>query len=283
MADHPSEENPQDWQRDRIRATIAKTHLWLGQAQQAAPFEAGLVDSEAGAVASVKAMLLDASDFDRELQALGEALASANFEQVRNALETCARLFERFYQDEAKRLRAEEWIRTAWVKLPAQVRIEVLIELTGFALDHEDHGKALELVEETRGILEGSAWPPEDLLPLKARLAALRYRAGGREQARIEADAIHALYDAERDDIQDFLRAEALRPLAEAYQSMGDTAAALAIYRRVVEEGALNPNARPRAVDLAATCCSMALQGVEPDADLWARMLEIHGGLDHPW
>lgn len=64
---------------------------------------------------------------------------------------------------------------------------------------------------------------------------------------------------------------------------MGDTAAALAVYKRAVEEGVHNPNSRPRAEDLSATCCSMALHGVEPDGSLWARMEDIRGRLGDPW
>ena len=64
---------------------------------------------------------------------------------------------------------------------------------------------------------------------------------------------------------------------------MGDDAAALAAYRRAVEDGAENPNARQRAEDLVATCRSMSLHAIEPDADLWARMFQIHDGLGDPW
>jgi hypothetical protein len=53
--------------------------------------------------------------------------------------------------------------------------------------------------------------------------------------------------------------------------------------RRFVEEGVENPNSRPRAEDLSATCRSMALHAVEPDADLWKRMRQIGDGLGPPW
>jgi hypothetical protein len=64
---------------------------------------------------------------------------------------------------------------------------------------------------------------------------------------------------------------------------MGDGAAAVAVYKRCVEEGVANPNSRPRADDLAATCCSMALHGVEPDAALWSRLIQVEGKLGDPW
>ena len=104
----------------------------------------------------------------------------------------------------------------------------------------------------------------------------------GHAHGLITLDAIEA-DDAERERIAPIFRASALRPIAETYQSMGDNAAALALYKRVVEEGANNKNARPRAEDLSATCRSMALNAAEPDSELWARLREISAGLCNPW
>jgi hypothetical protein len=64
---------------------------------------------------------------------------------------------------------------------------------------------------------------------------------------------------------------------------MGDEAGALFVYRQAVEEGVENPNSRPRAEDLSATCCSMALHAVEPDAELWKRIRQISEQLGDPW
>jgi hypothetical protein len=64
---------------------------------------------------------------------------------------------------------------------------------------------------------------------------------------------------------------------------MGNTAAALSVYAKVIEAGVENPNSRPRAEDLAATCCSMAVHAVEPDPRLWSRIRSIRDGLGDPW
>jgi hypothetical protein len=116
-----------------------------------------------------------------------------------------------------------------------------------------------------------------------ARQAALRHRAGDRDQARRDLDQALALFDSQRKGIVDIFRAGALRAVAEAYQSMGDDRTALRVYKKAVEEGVANPNSRPRAEDLSATCRSMALKGVEPDAELWARIRHIQSGLGQPW
>ena len=74
-----------------------------------------------------------------------------------------------------------------------------------------------------------------------------------------------------------------LRPLAEAYLAQDDVATARTLYAQAVEAGVANPNSRPRAEDLSATCCSMALHGFEPDEALWARLVAVRASLAEPW
>jgi tetratricopeptide (TPR) repeat protein len=277
------EEGVQIWRRDRIMVKIARTYALLGEAQKAARYEAGVVDSEAGKVDAVRAMTLDGDAFDAKIAALDEIVHTGTLDQARNALQTYAGLFARFYDDGGRRALIEARIDASMSKVPVMVGIELLTDLAGTALDRDDRAKALELVNKAHGILENSKWVPEHRIPIAARLAGLRFRAGDAAMARTQADALLALFEAEREKIVDIYRAETLLPLAEAYQAMGDWQAALEVYRMAVEEGVANPNSRPRAVDLSATCCSMALHGVRPDAGLRDRMNRIYEELDHPW
>jgi tetratricopeptide (TPR) repeat protein len=276
-------EEAQDWQRDRIRAGIARTWLWLGDEAQSAAFAAGAPAAETGRISAVASLRADATACDEQLAALAETARTRDFDQIRAALGSCARLFDRFYTDPARRERIERAIGAAWEGLPAQVRIEVLVELAGTALAHDDGPTALRLLQDARLQLDGTTWTPDAHVMLLAQLAGLRHRAGDPEGARRDADAALAQFTAERARIVDIDRADTLRPLAEAYQAMGDTTAALSIYAQAIEEGAQNPNSRPRAEDLSATCCSMALSGVTPDAALWARLRELSDGLGDPW
>ncbi len=276
-------ESAEGWRRDQIRVKIANTYTWLGQTQQADQFETGVVDSESGKVARVKAMIAGEDYFDEQMNALDALTAPGNFDIVENALKACANLFNRFYDDAWRRLLTEEKIKTSWDKLPIFKRVELLTELAGFALDHADQAKSLDLVNEAQLFMDGAQWRPEHRIPMISKLVQLRFRAGDRQKARTDADALLALFDSQRNKIVNIYRAGALRPLAEAYQSMGDTTAALAVYKRAVEEGVENPNSRPRAEDLSATCLSMALLGVEPDAELWTRIRQINEGLGDPW
>jgi len=276
-------EDVQEWQRDRIKVTVAKTHVWLGHAAEAAELQQDTEVFESGKVEAVKAMVIADGAFDEEFKSLSAVLAAGSFDPSQSALETCAQLFNRFYGDAERRNRLEERIKGSWSKLPTQIRVDLALELGGFALRHKDPAKALALADETRALIDGSKWEPNDHLPMVARLAELRFRAGDEKSAHAGLAAALARYDAERDRIVDIYRAGTLRPLAEATQAMGGKAEALALYKRCVEEGIANPNSRPRADDLAATCCSMARHGVEPDTALWSRLMEIEGRLGDPW
>ncbi len=276
-------ESSEGWRRDRIRSSIARTYALLGDVEKAAVFEAGVVDSESGRVAAVVASQASAEDFDRRIALFDEMMPSASFDQLRAALEVCAQLFDRFYDDAERRAATEERIRASWTKLPLQIRIELLMRMSGFALAHDDRSKALALLNDAQAMLEGYPWAPEHRIPLMTALATARYRAGDVEHARQAAQSALGVFDTERASILGVDRASALRCIAEAYQALGDSATALAVYERAVEEGAQNPNARPRAEDLTATCCSMARHGVEPDAALRARLEEICAKLVAPW
>ncbi|MBK7644441.1 MAG: hypothetical protein IPJ19_15595 [Planctomycetes bacterium] len=273
----------QDWQKDRIKVGIAKTHAWLGHAAQAASFENGLEHSEMGKVDAVRALQGDAKDFDSQRAALEKTLAAGDFDLSHNALETCAQLFNRYYADSERRDWAENAIKNSWSKLPLQVRIEALIELTGFALAHQDSHKALALVDDAQEILDSEAWLPEGYIPFEAQLGALRWRAGAKEDGRKQVEAALARFDKDRTVIVDIYRAGALRPIAESYAAIGERALAIAVYKRAVEEGLGNPNSRPRAEDLVATCLSLAKGAVEPDEELGGRLEKVCKGLKEPW
>ena len=83
--------------------------------------------------------------------------------------------------------------------------------------------------------------------------------------------------------IVNIYRAQCLRSIAEAWHALGDQPRALAAYARAAEAGVENPNSRPRADDLAATCCSLATNNCEPDTALWKRLEAIRDGLGDPW
>jgi hypothetical protein len=274
----------EDWRRDNVRVRIARVRARLGQDREAAALEAGVCDAETGKLAGVRTTAIDPAAFDAGVREVDRLLATGSFDVRRNALDSCTDLYDRFYGDAAERSLLEARIKSAWGDLPIFVQLDLLMKLARSALGHSDRATALALVNEAQALFEGAAWPLEYRIPLAGQLAGLRYRAGDPERALADATAALALFDASgRDEIVDIFRARTLHPLAEAFQAMDQGVAALAVYRRAVEEGAVNPNSRPRAEDLAATCRSMAVHGTEPDADLWARIRGIREGLGPPW
>jgi len=167
--------------------------------------------------------------------------------------------------------------------VPPMVRIDILAEMADVAIEHGDGATALVHVRAARELLDGTPWQPRHEIPLAAKLIGLRHRAGDVERAREEAAAALALYAKVREETHETRRAAMLRPLAEAAMAMGDHERAVELYALAVEEGARNPNARPRANDLTATCLSMAVHEVQPPEELWKRMVEIFDGLTDPW
>lgn len=277
------EENTQAWRKDRVRAKIARTHLLLGQEAEAGRFTQGLESSEAGPVALVAAMRVEAEGFDAHVQALEADAATGDFEHLRSALAAYAELYGRFYADSAKRARLEECIERASKNVPITVRVENRIELAEAALDHADPAQALALVAQARALLASSRWTTLTHVPFGARLAAVRFRAGEQAEGRKELEEARARFVAEREAMVDIYRASVLRPLAEAYLAVGERATARELYAQAVEAGVVNPNSRPRSEDLSATCCSMAVHGFEPDEALWARLTAVRAALGEPW
>jgi len=277
-ADDETGESDQAWRRDRILVKIARTHALLGNEEQAARFERGVVESESGKVDGVRARSLEGEGLEAQLAELDVILAGSNLDQARTAFEVCAQLYDRFYAEPARRAQVEQRIHAAEPKMPNMLRIELGMELAGFALDHGDAKNALALVEQAK-LVSGACTD----VPMVARLAGLRWRSGDEQKAHAEAELALELYDGQRAEIVDIYRAGVLRPLAEAFESMGDAKRALEVYRRTLEEGFANPNARPRAEDLAATCLSLARHGCQPDDELMARIYQIFGALKAPW
>ncbi len=276
-------ENAEDWRRDRMSASVAKTRAYLGQADEAAELAKGLEPAESGNVAYAEAMVCPADSFDEQMEALAKVAATGQFDAVKSVLETYTELFNRFYAESERRASILERIKESWNGMPVFVRIDLLTRLADFALAHGDQAQALELADEARVFVDSAPWEPRFEIPLKASLAKLRFRAGDEDGGRKEVQETLNVFDAKKEMIVNIERADMLRPIAEAYFEMGETTVSLDLYRRAIEAGMENPNSRPRAEDLAATCCSMAVHGVEPDTGLLQRIGEIKDGLGDPW
>lgn len=271
------------WRRDQLRAKIAKTYTWMGQPQQANQFNISEASSEMGEIVAVKAIIADKDSFDKQVKELEELIVPGNFDMEKSALKAYTHLFNRFYDNKKRRSALEMKIKTSWNKIPIFARIELLIDLAASSLGHSDQEKALELVNEAQVLIDGAQWSPEYKIKLMAKLTKLRFQAGDIRKAKTNLDSLQIFFDTQRNNIVNIYRAEALCLLAEAYQLMGETAIALKVYKKAIEEGVVNPNSRPRAEDLSSSCLSMALHNVDPGTKLYARIHQINKRLGAPW
>lgn len=281
----PFLETDEDWHRDTIRVKLAQAHVALGNADTAAALEHDLVDSEVGKVAAARARLSGKEEFAAQFQALQALIpsASGNLDIARNAVFSCAELHDAVYEDLERRQKVELLMRDAMSLLPFFLQQDLYFTLADQALDRQDTERALELLGEAQRLLEELNWPLEYRIQRAAKLAGLRFRAGDEARARADADALLPLYEENKREIINMFRAAALRPLVEAYHVMGDREATLRTVHTVLDAGVENPNSRPRALDLSATCLLLAERAIEPDDALWARLEEIHQMLGDPW
>lgn len=266
------QDHGQSWRNERIKAKILEVNEeFLRISQKADVSTINLSENE------------EEIAFNNQIKELDDLVAPGNFEVIKNALNVYARLFKLHYGKPQRRLLIEEKIKNSWMQMPYFIRIHLLADLTESAIEHSDNQKSLELIDEAQTYLYDYQWPAESLIPLVSKLSGLRFKAGDIEIAHKDINAAWVIFQEQRNTIVDISRAKTLRPLAQAYQLIGDTEASLSVYRNAVEEGAVNPNSRPRAEDLSATCCSMALNYIEPDEELWERIHQISKELGHPW
>ncbi len=273
----------QDWHADRIFSKVAAACTVLGRTGEARALVAGIATSELAELQSVRAAFSDQTGLDQQVMEADALLATGDLDAIRAAIETYAQAFRRAYGDVEARNRMEANVKEAAKRIPLQLRVEFITELGSFAAENADSAKALELARDATVILDSAKWTASDRIPMVAKLAELRFRAGDRVTARQDLDGALALYSAERDRIVNIYRAGALRAIGEALVTLGDQDGALRAYTRAIEEGVTNPNSRPRAIDLSATCRSMALRGVDVPERLKARIQEICNGLGEPW
>lgn len=273
----------EDWRRDVINVKLAQVHLVLGDAAKAQHLESGVIEAEQGKVDQIRAAQSLDKDFGATVEKLNANIATGTFDLLKNSLDAYARLYGAHYADAERRALIEEKMISSWETMPILHRIELLNQLATAALDHDDKPKALALVNDAQALFESHEWPAEHRVSVASPIITLRHKSGDTEKAKADAQVALASFDQNRQLIFDIWRAGALRPLAETFLAIGDVDSARATWSKAIEEGAINPNSRPKAEDLSATCTSMAVSGFEPSEELWKRIQEIKGSLSDPW
>lgn len=277
---HPS---VTDWQRESLSVWAARIHAAIGDDAVASELEKGVGENEMGKVAATRAARSPLESFDAQMPLIEGYIKTLNFDLVRNGVDVALEYYPHCYADAARRARVEALVEAASKHLPHDLRVLAWLRLADVAHDRGDAVAARSLIARADAARAAAAWAPEDETAIRARVARSKGRTGDLEAARADIAAAIAAYDAGRDRIIDIFRAGALRAVAETQASIGDAVAARATYMRALDEGAGNPNARPRACDLVATLVSMASSGTLPDEAASARIAAIREGLKDPW
>lgn len=272
-----------DWRRDRIGAEVARALVAAGDL---AAID-GLVDpastAEAGSVAAAVAAAVPADGLESRAAVFDRAIASGAFDLVRGGLDGYLAIVRRADCDEAWRARAEKAVDGALPGLPYDLRVRYLVELAG-AIDGPGRAdRARALLDRADGVMASAGFLPEDIVPIGTPIAVARARLGDRDAARAALRSLRAAFEARRDEVVNLRRATSWRTLATAYASLGERADAEACFAAALEDGALNPNARPRAEDLCMTLLAMARSGFVPTDSMERRIREIRAGLVDPW
>lgn len=275
--------NEQSWRPARILATVARTHLALGDGEAFARYSNTLEASDAAGIQEDSALAMPESSFDAWLEQADRELAGNAFDSVMATLQTCCKLYVRFFADEQKRDALQARVTTGYQKLPRDARLKLVLEIAAHAANHGDSPRALELIHQVEVLVAEVKWHPEDEVYVRGRIANVTFRAGDSASGRAHLESAIGLYDRSAKTIHDIYRGAALRTLAEAALASGDREQALLLYTRATKAGLDNPNSRPRADDVAATCISLAQHGLEPDAELARELRSIVDGLRDPW
>ena len=252
----------QGWRAERIRSRCAEAILLLDEATRLA-------------------LSQPTGGHEALLAEIDKVLAAGDLEKMTAVLAQCTELYAQHFKTAERRTQAEDRIRNA--RVPATVRLDATVRLAEIALDHGEIGKAMALLDELQPLVEGGTWLPEDHASMRARLAVVRHRCGLRERARADLDVALREFESARSKVNSVFLGLGHRPLAEAWARCGDPVRALAIFRQAVTDAVVNPNSRPRAEDLVATCLAMVFADVPPDAELSTRMRQIAAGLADPW
>lgn len=276
--------NAQAWRVDRIRARIARVHALLGDYELAREIEARVEPDEKGAVEAVRTERIASDEFEARLEAFSNATGvKVTFQEAQNSLDGMVRLFDRFYSDAERRQKLVDAVKAGSERMPAQIRFDVRRRLVEVALEKGTPGAARPLVDELQRCFDATRWRPEVHVACLGIIAKLRFRAGQSGLARGLVGAALDRYEVARTEVENFLRADGLVPVAEALATIGDKDAARALFGRALTEAEENPNARVRTDDFVLIACSMATSNIDPGEDLMARLKSVAEGLRAPW
>lgn len=267
VAANPGDRTEQTWRVDRIENRLVQLEAILNQENPQEVAAAVLSDEEFVAFTENVKAVIEAGDLD----------------QIQAALFGCVSLHADYYQNEDRRQQCQELIRLANSRIPLQLQAKHLLQIAEHAQENQDPASALSFLDEVLELLTMAPLDIRNALPLQASAVSLRFRAGQKEKAKREADALREAYRNHYHLIADIFRCETLLPLAEAYLNIGEKDLADEIYQQALQDGLHNPNSRPRLEDITLLSLSLVRQGHHPSEELTTQIEAAIEALDNPW
>jgi len=275
--------NEIDWRRERIATETAKIYLQLSDSTKASALVEGATQAELGKIEAARTAIMNESQLDNQADMFDKALATKNFDLARGGIDGYLVWLDRVSQDQTRTTRALKAIDDALPGLPFDLQVKYEIDLADHLHKNLKRDLAILKLDKATEIFLATTFLPEDVAPLGAMIARARIRMGDPQSARVLLKRFYAEHSTRREGITNLRRATSLRALAEGFCELGDRDDAIACYTLALEEGTINPNARPRAEDLGATCISMAEYGIVLTPELKNRIDTIRNSLTDPW
>lgn len=282
VAENPLLDSLEGWRLKKVKARAYEARSFIRRLPAVQLND--MTFEEATAVAlQIDRLLADSGDYEKTLASLRPYTGNQNFEIIHPALLGMVRLADDFYDSMDVSALLENEILPHFKKTPVFVRVDVLEQLAEVVLKRKDRALALALCEQMDDFIADAMLPPWLHMVEKCRSIDLKIRVGELKTARAEAAVLRDLYEEKSPLIVSIDRVVPLCRLAETFHAAGDEQAALELYDRAVNEAQVNPNSRPRAIDLGEICRSLALHKIKPTAVLMSNLNELNHALGTPW
>lgn len=271
------------WSRERVAFETAVAFERAGEPAMAAELLPLVVPSDMPRIRAAVIPTLASADLPAEADALDAAIATRDLDMVRSAVEGWTALLKRWAKDEPLRTRALAALDGAIAGLPVDLRIDANVKLSGVLRELGLASDASTRLKSAVDSFKAAELLPEDEAPIGAMVVEARIAAGDRAGAAEELRRLREQFDRRRGEIMSTRLARSLRAIGSAWAKAGDQIMARQSFRDALDAGLINPNGRPRAEDLTATCVAMAVAGVVPDPLTAQKIDAVRNQLGEPW
>ena len=271
------------WAREMVSTQAARIYLLIGDESRALETMKGCPPAELARFEAARVASVDSGRLDAQADAFDRSIATLNFDLARSGIDGYMAYLLRVLDDAPRRERALQALDAGIKGLPLDLQVSTNADLAVSLHAHGQPALAAQYLERAATLNATTTFLAEDLAPFGVIVAKARIRMGDTAGARADLERLRAQYDARSEEIVNLRRATSLRALAEGFALIGARDEAVRCQRDALEAGTINPNSRPRAEDLSATCASIALAGIEPDASIRQRIERARAGLADPW